>query len=160
VVIIVMGVSGSGKTTVGRALAHAVGGRFLDADDFHSPDNLEKMMSGVPLTDADREPWLRELSAVVERWRRATGVTVLACSALTAASRRQLGVNGDDVRVVYLRGHPDLIASRMRERTHFMPPGLLRSQLERLEPPTEALTLDVEAPVEELVERIRGAWAL
>ena len=155
VVIIVMGVSGSGKTTVGRALAHAVNGDFQDADDFHSPANVDKMRRGIPLSASDREPWAQSLRNAIDEWLKRPGVTVLACSALTSRIRRALGVHRDGVHTVLLHGDEDLIAYRMRQRKHFMPSDLLESQLALLEPPSDALVLDVAKPVDELVGEIR-----
>lgn len=160
IVIVLMGVSGSGKTTVGRALAHAVGGRFFDADDFHSAANVERMRRGRPLTDEDRGPWLAALRAAVDEWLDTPGVAVLACSALTARSRRSLGIERDGIRLVHLQGPAELIESRMRQREHFMRPELLASQLATLELPADALELDVSGPVDELVDRIRSEFGL
>lgn len=159
-VIVVMGVSGSGKSTVGRALARAIGAGFHDADDFHPPQNVRKMKSGRPLDDADREPWLAALAEAIQAWLSKPGTDVLACSALKERYRRRLGVDGDRVRLVYLEGSAELIRSRMQHREHFMSPDLLESQFEALEPPANALELDVAEPVEQLVERIRRAWQL
>lgn len=157
-VIVIMGVSGSGKTTVGQALAYDVGGTFHDADQFHSDANVEKMRRGLPLTDADREPWLQTLREKIDEWLPQPTLHVLACSALTSRSRRQLGTDRDNVRLVYLTGDAALIAARMREREHFMPAELLSSQLAVLEPPSHALVLDIEKPVPELVEQVRRTW--
>jgi gluconokinase len=160
-VIVIMGVSGSGKTTVGRALARAIDGLFHDADDFHSQDSIEKMRRGSPLTDADREPWLMALRQTVDGWLEEDGVIhVLACSALTRHARQRLGSDRDEVRLVYLHGPADLVASRMHGRDHFMSPELLASQLAALEPPDDALALDVSQSVDELVARIRSHWCL
>lgn len=158
VVIIIMGVSGSGKTTVGQALAHAVEGAFHDADQFHSEANVEKMRSGIRLTDADRKPWLEALRRMIDEWLTQRAIHVLACSALTSRSRRCLRADREDVRLVYLCGDAALIEARMRERDHFMPAELLSSQLEELEPPTDALVLNIERPVEDLVDQIRSTW--
>lgn len=151
-----MGVSGSGKSTVGRALARAIGGRFHDGDDFHSPANVEKMRSGQPLTDADRGPWLTALRTAIDTWLTQPGVDVLACSALKRSHRRQLGVEREGVHLVYLQGSPGLIRARMEAREDgLLGPELLDSQLSDLEPPEAALALDIEAPVETLVAQIR-----
>lgn len=158
-VIVIMGVSGSGKTTVGRALAAAVGGRFVDADDFHSAVNIAKMRAGTALTAADRAPWLAALRGAIDGWLAQSGVTVLACSALTVAARERLGVSRDGVALVFLQGSKELIAERMRARRHFMPPTLLDSQLAMLEPPAagDALALDVRCTPDELVATVRAA---
>ena len=150
-----MGVTGSGKTTVGRVLAHALGVPFLDADDFHSAASIEKMHAGVPLDDADRGPWLarlnRELQAHPEG-------AVLAASALTAAGRERLGAGVPGLRYVLLTGDPDLIGDRLTRRVgHFAGPALLPSQLALLEPPADAVVVDVDAPPATVVERaLRG----
>ncbi|NDJ36927.1 MAG: gluconokinase [Chloroflexi bacterium] len=147
-----MGVSGSGKTTVGTALAEAVGWPFHDADDYHPPENVEKMTEGRPLTDSDRWPWLDRLRDLIVG---APGPLVLACSALKASYRDRLTPPGARVEFVYLRGSFSAIAARMRQREHFMPPGLLRSQFDALEEPTNALIVPVEMPVGEAVTAIR-----
>ncbi|MGE5813653.1 MAG: gluconokinase [Acidobacteriota bacterium] len=152
-VAIVMGVSGSGKTTIGRALARAAGGRFHDADDFHSDVNIAKMRGGTPLSELDREPWLRTLRECIDRWLEEPGLTVLACSALTRRSRVLLGAGRPGVRLVFLRAPKAAIEARMRGRDHFMPPSLLQSQFDALEPPDDALVLDATAPPEILVEQ-------
>jgi gluconokinase len=159
-VIVVMGVSGSGKTTVGHALARAVGGRFFDADDFHAAGSIDRMRRRIPLTDAEREPWLMALRAAIDAWLEESGITVLACSALTARARRLLGTDREEVRLVYLHGPAELVAARMRRRDHFMRPELLTSQLAALEPPQDTLALDIALPVEDLVARIRAEWNL
>ena len=155
-----MGVCGSGKTTVGEALAAAVNCVFLDADDFHPPENVAKMASGQPLTDDDRWPWLdriaRELREILARGEHA----VLACSALKQAYRERLERAGD-VRIVYLKGDEAIIAARLAARQHaYMPPSLLPSQLAALEEPTDALVVDIREPVDAQVQRIREAFSL
>jgi gluconokinase len=159
-IIIVMGVSGSGKTTVGRALASATGGTFFEGDDFHPVANVEKMRRGVPLTEAEREPWLSSLRDLVEEWAPRQELAVLACSALTRRSRARLHVGEDGVRLVFLHGPPETLDARLRSRQHFFPPTLLASQLATLVPPEDALELDVREPVDQLVRRIREAWGL
>lgn len=152
--LVLMGVSGSGKTTVGQLLASEVGARFYDGDDFHSPENVRKMSSGIPLTDEDRQGWLESLGALI---REAETPTIIACSALKKSYRRML--KGADF--VFLTGSPGLLNERINQREgHYMPPGLLQSQLETLEPPTDALTLDVSLLPEELVRRIRDHFNL
>lgn len=155
-----MGVSGSGKSTVGQALAGALGWQFFDADDFHPPANVAKMAAGLPLVDADRWPWLDrivdELKSVAARG----GQAVLACSALREAYRERLRRAGD-VRFVFLQGDQATIAARLAERTHkYMPPSLLPSQFATLEPPADALAVDVRASVPEQIQRIRDAFSL
>jgi len=162
-VILLMGVSGSGKTTVGRALAERLGVPFLDGDDFHPPENVRKMAAGKPLTDDDRRPWLLELRRRIDRLRSEGRSAVLACSALKAAYRDVLMDGAPGVRLVYLRGSYELIAGRLaRRRGHFMPPGLLRSQFEALEEPDDALVVDVARSPDEIagmvVEKLGGLW--
>lgn len=149
--IVLMGVAGSGKTTVGRIVAERLGWRFLDADDFHSPENVEKMRSGQPLTDDDRWPWLDRLNGLL----REDGSAVLACSALRQRYRDRIGAGLDDVRWVHLAGSFELIGSRLAARKgHYMPASLLASQFNTLEPPSAALTIDVEDTPEVLAARI------
>ncbi|NMO16030.1 gluconokinase [Pyxidicoccus fallax] len=160
-VVIVMGVSGAGKTTVGSSLAEALGWRFLDADDLHPVPNKVKMAQGVPLTDEDRWPWLWMLSGVIgEALRQGDGL-VVACSALKEAYRKVLEVDAARVRFVYLDASRELLASRLSQRHgHFMPPSLLDSQLATLEVPDSALRVDVTPPVKEVVARIREGLGL
>jgi len=149
---LVMGVSGSGKTSVGLALARHLGWEFLDADDFHSPANITKMAVGIPLIDTDRLPWLMLLHHRLETTLRAGGHPILACSALKEIYRRQLLENLDGMRVIYLKGTYTQINARMSKRDdHYMKPGMLSSQFEVLEEPTEALVIDISLPVDEIV---------
>jgi gluconokinase len=157
-IIVIMGVSGSGKTTIGRALADALHWGFGDADDFHSPANVEKMKNGIPLTDEDREPWLRSMKAAIEQWKRDEPGHVLACSALKASYREILGKNDPDVKFVYLQGGFDIICKRLKERkSHFFNPALLRSQFDALEPPKGALIVDASKEPQEIVDAILSA---
>jgi carbohydrate kinase (thermoresistant glucokinase family) len=154
-IVVVMGVCGCGKTTVGEALAAATGWPFFDADGFHPPANVAKMAAGIPLTDLDRAPWLDRLAAEMGAIERAGGSAVLACSALKAAYRDRLAVAGD-VRFVHLRGDRATIASRVAARTgHYMPAALVYSQFAALEPPADAIDIDVVLPVAEQVAAIR-----
>ena len=154
-VLLVMGVAGSGKTTIGRGLAAALGVRFFDADDFHSPENIQKMARGEPLGDADRAPWLAALRDRIEAVLDARDCAVLACSALKQAYRQQLRVDAQRVPVVFLNGSPELICARLRERRgHFAHESLLGSQLAALEPPDDALEVDIAAPPQEVVHTI------
>jgi gluconokinase len=155
-----MGVTGSGKTTVGKALAKSLHWQFADADDFHSPANIAKMRAGIPLDDVDRAPWLAALRTQIDKWLQAGTKAVLACSALKQAYREQL-VASSEVRVVYLCGGRGLIAKRLKERRgHYMDPNLLPSQFAALEEPTNALMVDVDASVVEIVRQIRTALNL
>jgi carbohydrate kinase (thermoresistant glucokinase family) len=155
-----MGVSGSGKSTVGRKLAERIGARFVDGDDHHPAANVAKMRSGVPLTDEDRAPWIAALRTMLDAWLASGDTVVLACSALTERIRTALGVGRPGIHLVFLSGSQDLIDARMRERDHFMPPALLDSQFALLEPPHEALELDIRQAPEELVAGIIGSLAL
>ena len=157
-VIVLMGVSGSGKTTVGVRLAAVIGCGFYDGDDYHPPANVEKMSGGTPLTEADREPWLRTLGRMIGEWAGAGEDAVLACSALSARSRALLGTGRPGVELVYLKGATELIAARLAARRgHYMPAGLLRSQFAALEEPApgEAMVIDIAATPEDLAEEIR-----
>jgi len=160
-VLLLMGVAGSGKTTVGRALAASLGWSFIDADDLHPPVNIAKLSAGIPLTDADRAPWLAVVRAHIDARLAARENTVLACSALKAAYRDLLLADPGCVKLIHLTGSPELLASRLHARTrHFAPPVLLPSQLSTLETPRAALTLEVTASPEELVAAIRRHYAL
>ena len=154
--VLIMGVTGSGKTTIGALLAAAMGWPFYDADDFHSPDNVRKMTSGVPLTDEDRGPWLEELHELIAHHDERGENGVLACSALKEAYRRILSADAD-VALVYLKADPGLIRSRLASRRgHYMPPRLIESQFLDLEEPTEGIIVDAARPPEETVRAIRS----
>ena len=164
-VVVVMGVSGSGKTTVGALLAERLGWPFTDGDDFHPPANIEKMHAGIPLTDRDRWPWLRAIAAWIDERRVAGGHGVVACSALRRAYREVLRGGRPDVRLVYLKGDIALIARRQAARHgHFMPVSLMRSQFETLEEPgadERPITVSVELRPEDIVEAVlRGLGPL
>jgi carbohydrate kinase (thermoresistant glucokinase family) len=156
--MVVMGVSGSGKSTIGEALGQRLGWRYADGDSFHPPANVAKMKAGQPLTDEDRWPWLKEIAAEIERRRQVGEHIVIACSALKKAYRDILVHGRDDVRMVYLNGSRDLVADRIGHRTgHFMPPGLLDSQFAALEPPSpdeRPIIVSIDASVDVIVERI------
>jgi gluconokinase len=157
--VVLMGVSGSGKTTVGRLLAGRLHWPFLDADDFHSPANVEKMRRGEALTDADRGPWLETLAGALRRQLDAGRSVVLACSALKSAYRDVLRVD-ERVRFAFLSADPDLLHQRLAGRAgHYFNPALLKSQLETLEPPEDALVLDASRPPEELALAVEQALA-
>jgi gluconokinase len=144
VVILLMGVSGSGKTTVGQLLASQLGWEFADGDDYHPAANVEKMRNGIPLTDADRAPWLETLRALIAGWIAARKNAVLACSALKRAYRESLRV-GPEVQAVYLRGTPQLLRQRLHARVgHFMTERMLESQLAALEEPEDSVVVDVD----------------
>lgn len=154
--MVVMGVSGSGKTTVGSLLAREVGWLFVDADSLHPAANIEKMRSGQALSDEDRLPWLAALKASVLEWLSGGVNVVLACSALKESYRESLAAAPQSVSFVYLKAPFDTIESRLALRQrHFMGPGLLKSQFEALEEPVSALTLDAERPPGQLVAQIR-----
>jgi gluconokinase len=161
VIIILMGVTGSGKTTVGEELAAEVGWRFHDADDFHSPANKAKMHAGIPLTDEDRWPWLDAIHAALDRDVAEGASAVVACSALRAAYRERLIAGLRDVRLVLLDGDPAILASRLSHRPdHFMNPALLQSQIDTLERPADALVVDLALPVNAEISRIRTALGI
>jgi len=154
---IVMGVSGSGKSTVGKMLAERLGLPFYDADDFHPPSNVEKMSSGQPLNDADRKPWLLALANHVRDWNNTNGA-VLACSALKKSYRDLLKSKSPDVHFIYLKGSRRLILQRMKNRSnHYMPPELLDSQLDTLEEPAKAIIVPIDQSPEAIANQIHKA---
>ena len=156
-IILVMGVSGSGKTTVGQRLADRLGWPFFDGDDFHPQANIDKMACGEPLTDEDRWPWLDALGDLMDTLTEEGRSAVIACSALKKAYRQRLSGGRPAVTIVYLKGTFDLIRSRMAMRAHFFRPELLQSQFDALEEPDDALTVPVDAPPEAIVQTIRDA---
>jgi len=162
--IVVMGVSGAGKTVVGRGLADRLGWAFHDADEFHPAANVAKMRAGQPLTDADRMPWLERLAAMLAAAVAGGPPAVLACSALARRHREALGLHAARIRLVHLTGPPAVIRQRIEQRAgHFMPATLLDSQLAALEPPQAAespILIDVSAEPEEIVGRIMAALGL
>ena len=154
-IVIVTGVTGSGKSTVGLALSARLGWQFHDADDLHSPENVARMRQNHPLSDEQRAPWLQRVRAVVEQAARDGRGVVVACSALKARYRDAIARGIAGVRFVHLTGDPALLRQRIATRAgHVAGTGLLDSQLEALEPPTNALTLDVQLPVDALVDAI------
>ena len=155
--VLLMGVSGSGKSTVGPALAAELNWPFLDADTLHPQANVAKMASGIPLTDADRWPWFDRIVAEMRRYAAAGKNVVIACSALKQAYRDRLA-GGGSVRVVYLKGDAETIAPRLAgRRGHFMPPSLLASQFATLEEPDNAIVVDIKQPVAAQVAAITRA---
>ena len=160
-VIVLMGVAGSGKTTVGLALAAQLSWTFRDADEFHPPVNVEKMSRGIPLTDRDRHPWLAAIRAYIEETLARGESTVVTCSALKERYRQIIVPDPAQVKLVHLAGDVALIAARMRAREgHFMKPEMLSSQFADLEPPRDALTVDIAQAPEVMVAQIRNALGL
>ncbi len=153
--VIVMGVSGSGKTTIGKGLAERLGYRFYEGDDFHTAGNVAKMAAGIPLTDEDRAGWLRALAGVIrDDLRRGEG-GVMACSALKEKYRAVLRVDPRLVKFVYLKGSYEVIRERLERRTgHYMSPALLQSQFEALEEPEDEWVADIGLRPEEVIEHV------
>ena len=152
---IIMGVSGSGKSSLGKALADRLGWDFYDADDFHPPANVAKMSSGIPLNDEDRAPWLASLHDLIESCLQENRPGVLACSALKERYRQTLLSGNAGVQLVYLKGSYELMLSRMVHRPgHYMKANMLQSQFDTLEEPQNALTVDAARPLNELVSQI------
>jgi gluconokinase len=152
---ILMGVSGCGKTSVGRSLAEHLGWAFYDADDFHPPENVSKMASGIPLDDSDRVPWLATLHELISSSLTRNRPGVLACSALKDRYRQHLMEGNQGVQLVYLKGSYELIWSRMEVRKdHYMKPHMLQSQFDALEEPVNALTINISRSVDEIVQEI------
>lgn len=150
-IVVLMGVSGAGKTTLGEALARRLGFRFIEGDDYHPEANVAKMAAGQPLDDDDRWPWLERLNSILRNEKRA----VLACSALKERYRERLARGIENIRWVHLEGEPELLRSRLAARRHrYMPASLLESQLAALEPPRDAIEVDVSAPVAACVAAI------
>ena len=157
-VVLIMGVAGSGKTTVGRRLASELGWDYVDADDLHPAGNVRKMAAGIPLTDEDRRPWLADLRALVSRYAASGESLVLACSALKSAYREMLGSAAAGMATIYLKAKPELIRERLTQRQgHYMPAELLESQFEALEEPPDAITIPAAWPPDQVVAAIRAA---
>jgi gluconokinase len=154
VIVVVMGVTGAGKTTIGVLLAQRLGWDFVDADSFHSPANIEKIRQGIALDDADRGPWLRALRQAMEGWAAAAKSVVLACSALKKSYRDELFIAGQ-TKFVYLKGSYELIAQRLRKRHgHFASETILASQFAALEEPDDAIAVDIDHAEDEIVAEI------
>jgi gluconokinase len=150
-----MGVSGCGKTTIGKALAMKLGWDFYDADDFHTSENIAKMSSGIPLVDDDRSPWLVSLHALISTCLKENKHGVMACSALKERYRQMLLTGNKGVLIVYLKGDYDLIWARMVARPgHYMKPEMLKSQFDALDEPTNGLVVDMSLSVDEIVTHI------
>jgi gluconokinase len=154
-VIVLMGVAGSGKSTVGESLARRLGWQFHDADDFHPARNREKMHRGIPLDDNDRRPWLEALRASIFQSLSARENAIYACSALKHAYRQMLAADAEEVKFVYLKGSPGIIAERLANRKgHFFDPALLKTQFEDLEEPHGVLEVDILLPPEAIADSI------
>jgi gluconokinase len=152
-----MGVAGSGKTTIGRGLAAALGWPFFDADDFHSEANKQKMAAGVALDDRDRQGWLETLRGLIAEQIAAGKSAVVACSALKRSYRKTLCVSPADLKFVYLKGSPGLLKERLLQRKHhFFAPALLEDQLATLEEPTAAITVDIARPQAEIIAELKA----
>lgn len=152
---IVMGVSGCGKTSVGKLLAEQLGWDFYDVDEFHPPINVKKMADGIPLNDSDRAPWLASLRSLILSSLKGDKPGVLACSALKELYRQQLLKDNEGIQLIYLKGSYDLIWSRMSARRgHYMKPEMLQSQFETLEEPANALTIDVSTPMDDIISKV------
>jgi len=160
VIVVVMGVTGAGKTTIGRLLAQQLGWEFTDADSFHSPASVEKIRQGIPLDDADRAPWLKSLRQAMEQCGAKGSNAVLACSALKKSYRHELYL-GSELKFVYLKGSYDLIYQRLRARHgHFASEKILASQFAALEEPDDAVTVVIDQPAEAIVAEIRRGLGL
>lgn len=159
--ILLMGVAGSGKTTIGMLLAKTLGWQFIDADAFHSAANIDKMQQGIPLTNVDRQPWLIALKQAVAQWLQAEIPTVLACSALKQEYRDFLTQRSPHVQLIYLKGSAELLKQRLTQRqNHYMKPEMLQSQLDTLEVPADVLQIEItETPIA-IVEIIRSTLKL
>lgn len=160
-VVLLMGVAGSGKTTIGRQLADELGWKFADADDFHPPANVAKMSAGLPLDDTDRAPWLAAIRRYIDARLAAGENAAVTCSALKEKHRAVLLDGTSDVKLVYLRGTREVLWSRISGRKgHFMKPAMLDSQLAALEEPVNAITIEIDQSPAQLVAGIRSALAV
>ena len=155
IVIVLMGVSGSGKSTVGTALADILGWQFYEGDDFHSESNVKKMAQGTPLTDEDREPWLANLHDLIAEQIASEKPAIIACSALKQKYRDQLLEDNEGTMIVYLRGDYELIDQRMQKRQkHYMKADMLQSQFDALEEPENAIVVSIEVGIDKIVDEI------
>jgi gluconokinase len=160
-VIVLMGVAGSGKSTIGAALARQLGWPFRDADEFHPGANIAKMRRGIPLTDDDRRPWLEAIRASIAQYLSARENVIFACSALKQIYRELIEVDAEKVRFVYLKGPPALIAERLAQRRgHFFDPKLMQSQFDELEEPQAAIEVDISPSPETIADSIVAALHL
>jgi gluconokinase len=169
IVILLMGVSGSGKTTIGRLLADSLHWEFSDGDSFHSPENIDKMGRGIPLSDADRMPWLQDLQTAIKQWLQADKNVILACSALKDSYRQFLTSDSNSdiqnewsqdhrIKIVYLKGSYELIQKRLQERqNHYMSRKLLNSQFDSLEEPRNVICVDIANSQSVIIEQIKTA---
>lgn len=154
-IVVMMGVSGSGKSTVGRLLAGRLGWVFHEGDEFHPAANIEKMSAGTPLTDADRWPWLAGIKKEIDRCVASGSDAVIACSALRDSYRSYLAADAPEIRFVYLKGDPATLLERMRSReSHYMKSGMLDSQIASLEEPGDAIVVDIRNSPDAIVARI------
>jgi gluconokinase len=157
-IVILLGVAGSGKTTIGRLLTNELGWKFYEGDDFHSRESINKMQQGFALTNADREPWLAALANLIKELDKEKQSAVIACSALKQAYRDRLAEQSSHIQFVYLRGSYDLIRHRLEERQeHYFKADLLKSQFEILEEPGQAIMIDVAQTPGMIVEQIKQA---
>jgi gluconokinase len=160
-IIILMGVAGSGKTTIGNLISKELGWKFIEGDHYHSAENLNKMSQGIPLDDEDRKPWLEKLRSILDEAARNNEDVILTCSALKEAYRRILISDPKISHVVYLKGTPDLLKKRLESRKgHFMPASLLLSQFTDLEEPPDALQIDAANDPGEIISKIRRGLSI
>ncbi|MHB1688346.1 MAG: gluconokinase [Ignavibacteriaceae bacterium] len=153
-VLIIMGVSGSGKTTIGKLLSDKLGWRFYEGDEYHPKENIEKMKNGISLNDEDRKPWLMKLRSIIEESISKKNNIIISCSALKESYRKILQVN-NEVNFVYLKGSFEMVEKRMKEREdHFMKPGMLQSQFDALDEPKNAIIVDIENSSEKITINI------